>query len=698
MSLIGAPPSAIWLLLFAALIGLAAWWLRPVLTPGWGGAGARLVEVVLAISLAIVLAEVLGLVGLLRGTWLIVGAGVLALGAWRLARWRSRPAGPAAAPRAAIWELAVAGGLGFLLIAIWMLGALRILDGGAMDFDSLWYHLPLAAGFFQSGSVTAVQHLDPLTLARFYPADSELLHAVAMAIVHRDVVSPLLNVGWLAVAMLAGWCLGRPFGAAPLSLLAVSVVLGAHVFAVSQAGNATNDIVVTAALLSAAAILAAAFGPERQAGAGGRSTTRGAVLVAGLAAGIAAGTKLNLLVPVAVLTFGLVPIAVRGTRRATLALWLGGVLATGALWYVRNLFAAGNPLPWLHAIGPLALPGPSNAQGLRPAFTVVHYLGDGDVWNNYFLPGLHVEFGDLWPATLGLAAIGMVAAVVRGAAPVVRVLGGCALAGAAVYLVTPLSAGGVEGHPVVFATNLRWLAPFLALGLALLPATPIAGDRWGRIAVAVLLVVPLAASLDLGAWDSDPNLGAAVLVAAGLVFAWAAVLALSRWGRAPLAVGAAIALVAIAAAAVYAPASRDYLDDRFQTAPAGSGLEAAFAWAKGVRGADIGLAGTTAAFSQYPFYGTDLSNSVSYPALSGPHDSLAPIPSCRAWRSAIDAGRFDFLVTAPRFDPAHPDRPLPAPEGGWTRTSSGVSEVLRTGPVEVFRVRGPLDPANCPRD
>jgi hypothetical protein len=632
MSLIGAPPSAIWLLVFGSLIALAAWWLRPVVVPGWSGAGARLIEVVLAISLAVVLAEVLGLAGLLRGAWLIAGAGALALGAWGGGRRRGRWRAPApVGARAEVWELAVAGALGFLLIAIWMLGALRILDGGAMDFDSLWYHLPLAAGFARSGSVTAIQHLDPVTLARFYPADSELVHAVGMAILHRDVASPLLNVG---------------------------------------------------------------SGPTVWAPA--RAAVRGAVLVAGLAAGVAVGTKLNLLVPIAVLTAALVAIAPRGMRRATLALWLGGVLATGALWYARNLVAAGNPLPWLHAIGPLGLPGPANAEGLRPAFTVVHYLGDGDVWSNYFLPGLHVEFGDLWPATIGLAAVGMVAAIVRGGAPVVRALGACALAGAAVYLVTPLSAGGVEGHPVVFATNLRWLAPFLALGLALLPATSIAGDRWGRIALAVLLIAPLAASLDLGSWADDPNLAAAVLVAAGLVAGWAAVLALAGRGRAPVAVAAAIALAAIALAAIYAPKSRDYLDDRFRAAPAGSGLEPAYRWAKGVGGAQIGLAGTTAAFSQYPFYGTDLANGVTYPAVPGPHDSLAPIASCRAWRAAIDAGRFDFLVTAPRFDAAHPDRPLPAPEGSWTRTSSGVREVLRRGPVEVFRVRGPLDPSNCP--
>jgi hypothetical protein len=694
MSLVGAPPSAIWLLAFAALIGFAAWRLRPLLVPEWDGASARLAEVVLGLGLVVVLAELLGLLGLLEGAWLIGGAGAIALAAWG-AGGRRRPRRAAAgSARANAWELAAAGALGFLLIAIWLLGALRILDGGQMDFDSLWYHLPIAADFARSGSVTAIPHLDPVTLARFYPADSELVHAVGMAILHRDVVSPLLNVGWLAVAMLGGWCLGRPFGAAPLSLLAVSVVLGAHVFAVSQAGNATDDIVVTAALLSSAALLATAFAPDRRAGGFVAGGEVGAVLLAGIAAGLAVGTKLNLLIPIAVLTVGLALVA-RGRRGATIGAWAGGILAVGGLWYGRNLIATGNPLPWLHAIGPLGLPGPANAEGLRPAFTVFHYLGDGRVWSDYFLPGLHVEFGDLWPATVGLAAIATAMAIVRGATGIVRALGACALAGALVYLVTPLGAGGVEGHPIVFATNLRWLAPFLALGLALLPATPLAADRWGRIAVALLLIVPLAASLDLSSWDGDPNLATALIVAAALVAVWAAVIALSRSGRAPLAVAAAIAVAAIAAAAVYAPKSRDYLADRFQRAPAGSGLTPAYRWAKGVSGADIGLGGTAAAFSQYPFHGTDLSNAVTYPASPGADDSLTPLRSCRAWRAAINAGRFDYLVTAPRFDPKDPDRPLPSPEASWTRGSAGVREILRSGPVAVFRVQGPLDPSRC---
>src|SRR5947207_15897877 len=99
MSLVGAPPSAVWLLLFASLIGFAAWRLRPLLVPGWAGASARLAEVALGISLAIVLAELLGLVGLLGGAWLIVGAAALAIAAWALGR-RAAIGGPVGPARA----------------------------------------------------------------------------------------------------------------------------------------------------------------------------------------------------------------------------------------------------------------------------------------------------------------------------------------------------------------------------------------------------------------------------------------------------------------------------------------------------------------------------------------------------------------------------------------------------------------------
>src|SRR5438874_11172172 len=90
MSVVGAPPSAIWVLVFVGLVGVAAWRARLVLAPEWSGAPARLAEAVVGISLAIVLAELLGLFGLLSGVALEVGAALIAAGAlaltWDLGR------------------------------------------------------------------------------------------------------------------------------------------------------------------------------------------------------------------------------------------------------------------------------------------------------------------------------------------------------------------------------------------------------------------------------------------------------------------------------------------------------------------------------------------------------------------------------------------------------------------------------------
>src|SRR5213592_1636167 len=114
MSFLGAPPSAVWVLLFVALVCVAAWRIRRVLAPGWSGAPARLAEAVLGISLAIVLAELLGLFGLLSGFGLELGAALIAAAAlaltWNLATegeedgtgWEARtdPAAPPGRSRA----------------------------------------------------------------------------------------------------------------------------------------------------------------------------------------------------------------------------------------------------------------------------------------------------------------------------------------------------------------------------------------------------------------------------------------------------------------------------------------------------------------------------------------------------------------------------------------------------------------------
>ena len=88
-----------------------------------------------------------------------------------------------------------------------------------LTFDTLWYHGPFAARIADTGSVWGMHFTDPLYLNWFYPENSELLHAAGIVLFNRDIFSPLVNFGWLGVALLAAWCIGRPYGVAPLSLV-----------------------------------------------------------------------------------------------------------------------------------------------------------------------------------------------------------------------------------------------------------------------------------------------------------------------------------------------------------------------------------------------------------------------------------------------------------------------------------------------
>ena len=62
-------------------------------------------------------------------------------------------------------------------------------------------------------------------------------------------------------------------------------------------------------------------------------------------------------------------------------------------------------------------------------------------------------------------------------------LGAFVLVTAVAYVFTPLTAAGEQGQPIAFTWNVRYLAPAVAVGLAILPCLPAAaGDaaRAGR--------------------------------------------------------------------------------------------------------------------------------------------------------------------------------------------------------------------------
>lgn len=685
------------LALVAGAAAYAATGARARLLPGWTGAPARLAEGILGLVLVVWVAEILGTFGLLEELTFVAVAGVtgLVVGAWtRRGQGHGEllsPPGRNSHPATSL-ELLVTVAVAALLFAHWGFETQQSLNNAITNFDSRWYHLPFAAEFARSGSTVELVQTDPLFLNWFYPQVSELLGGVAILVTERDTLALFLNLGWLALALLAAWCIGRPFGRGPHAVAAVAVLLESHNLVVREPGTLKNDVAAAALLLAACAILLSAR-------AGRGALPRGTLAVAGLAAGLACGVKLTALGPVAALTVAVIVLARRGERLRTAAWWGLPMVLAGGYWYARNLFHAANPLPWITDLGPLSLPGPERLQEAREPFSVAHYATDFDVWADWFGPGLEGAFGVLWPVVVGAAVGGMVLAAVRRGDPpdpVLRALGVVGLVAVLAYLFTPLGAAGAEGMPVAFEINVRFAIPALLLGLALfavaLPArSPTA--RWA------LLLAPLAVL----AVTNDPfdvltadERAAGVAIATAFVLVPAGLWALHRRGTLSRAAFAG-ALVALAVAVLAAGhgVQNAYLEDRFETFESDVAIDEAWRFANGLDGARIGLAGTTAGFYRYGFHGGELSNEVIYLGRSGPRGAFSAIPDCEGFREAVDDADLDYLVTSPSLNFDDQATPIPSPEAGWLGDDAPLRRITAEDGVTVWRVEGELDPAGC---
>jgi hypothetical protein len=714
------------LIAVAAAMGFAAVRLRGRLLPGWSGAPARLAEVVLGLSLLVVVLELVGVVGLYRPGWVLVAALAAGVGVGLLA---GRPGEDLALPSPAVapvaLAIAVAGAL--LVAAHWAMPTQTGLDIGMYLPNTTWHNAPFAARFVQDHQVGAPLFTEVLRLTVwFYPQNSELFHSAGVLFLGNDFLSPLINIGWMALCLLAAWSFGRPYGAGVAAVLGLALVLDANMLLLYQPGDAKNDTGGLFFLLASAAILVNADA-QRRAAAGAARTLHsggpplravlptGALIVAGLAAGLALGTKLNLLAPFGLLTLGVIAVTAGYRVRATL-IWAGSALVTGGFWFARNLVESGNPLPWADA-GPL--PGPDQLDiDIREPHTVSDYLTNWNVIKDSFVPGLHESFGDLWPLILVAVIGGFLLAIFRGRTPVIRMLGIVALLSGIAYLFTPLTAAGPLDHPTAFTTNLRYASPALGLGAMLLAVDP--GLSLGRAQgwligiLAVLLVTQALPVWDIGddVWDRDFILGGIALAFFVVLVPVALVLAGQRGIP-----GAALALVVAVALAVVVGIgwreSDDYLGDRYQAATAPDdfpeGMKAALAWFNEEEPEDarIAVVGGRAGFKQYVFYGDDLSNHVQYVARHGSHGAFLPIASeaaqkgeaepfdsvgqCEAWRTALNDGDYDYVV----ISPDQRTQSLPPIEAEWTGTDRAATELEEADMTVVFRLGGDLDPAGC---
>ena len=687
------------------------WWgassLRGLLLPGWSGASARVVEAVVALTAATCLLQLLGLAGIFSGLSVVIASVVIGTAMWFAASRlepRAEESVPPAPPTVG-WMSGVAAAVTAVVFAIWMTGVQPALSLGMQGFDTLWYHGPFAARIVQTGSFLPLHFTDTQYLNWFYPENSELLHAAGVALFGYDLLSPWIGLAWLGLALTAAWAIGRPYGVPALALVAVSCVLVGSALVPRSAGNAATDIQPIALMLAAAALLVNSAAASK--GREGFERISGTVVtLAGLALGVALGTKLTMLVPAIFLGIGLIGWGAGGARGKTLLIWIAAVSLPSMIWFLRNLAYSGNPFPFT-SVGPLAAPD----RGLegRDPFSVAHYLFDSStaVETSFFRDGLVVNLGHLWPVIVLATGAGITLALLRGSSGARAVGLGC-LAGAGAYVFTPLTAAGPEGSPIAFEINFRYVLPSLAPALGLLACDPVVrggdGDSrrpgWWLVAFALVfasVVIPGIGSGSGESW-SEPRVVIPIAFSVGLVIS-AAVFGWSRIPRGRL--GSRLVAIVLVASIGFAGffISRGFVEDRYSQRVndrvSGFTISQAARWAAGRHGARIGVAGSAGAFYQYPLYGRDLSNSVQYIGTETGDGGYEALRKCREWRLAVNEGDFNWLVITPKLDLNRPAEVSASPEIKWVLGDPNAAFGRRKGNVWVFRLTGPLDPAGC---
>ncbi len=699
-------------------VGLGGYWLRRWVVPEFSGALARLADATFAVGLLVLALELLGTLSLLRTGWIVlvcIGVGLLA--AWL--GWSRAPAEDReiSAPQVQNVALLIALAVASFTVAEWTFPSQLSLDQGMFGGDTTWYHMPFAARFAQEHSIVHLHFTDPLRLAAwFYPQSSELVHGSAIALFKSDWLSPLINLFWLAIALLAAFCIGRPYKVGPATLVAGAIVLDAGVMIETQPGEGRNDIMGLAFLLAFAAFLINAHqrrapkegavqdAPEQ----GAPLLDRGPLVVAGVAAGLAISVKFTFLIPVVAIGVGVIAFSGRG-RRLTTAWVLGlSTFVVGGYWYLRAAIkTGGNPIPTT-GFGPLHLPQPDQMPlDPRPRFAVAHYLSEPTIYRKWFFPQLDNAFGPLWPLILIVAVAAAVYIAWRSRNIILRVVAAAALATALVYIFTPLTAAGQEGSPTGFFTNTRYLVPGLVLAMVLVPiARPLrAPDRRAWQTLLFLTAVYAITVLTTPRWYPGFIVGTVFLT---LALVWApAGLGMARSRRlisrgAVVLAGAAVVLLAVVLGRAQEVQYYEHHYTRTTLFLQDGGPRDAFAFAHNQHDKRIGIAGSGEIFfGQYGFYGKNLDNDVQYIGVPGPDGTYRLATSCRQFRRRINAGDYDYVILS-QYTQDAADSPYWYPIYAWVKDDPALEQVIEEPDVTpepdwVFRVKGRLNPAGCSR-
>ncbi|HWB67967.1 MAG TPA: hypothetical protein VG708_14180 [Mycobacteriales bacterium] len=665
--------------------------IRRRLLPEWTGALGALAQSVVGIAALVVICQLLGLAGWFS-RWPLAG---VSAGAAAAAIWLCRPRSDGADVARDLPEsrrARPAERTALLLAAIAVLGvttailgrAAHVVHTGPDDLDSLHYHLSEAADLTLTHNLDHLHQTAASDESVYYPYDAELFDAIGMTGPHPDLATLGINLGFGWLALLACWVIGARWSVAPAATAAGAAVLALPLLAANSSGPGLNDIPSAGFLLAAIALLVHAGLPR-----GGRPQRAWLVEIGavGLALGLAAGSKLSLLAPVVLLALGAIALARRDWWRV-LAVLVPTALLTGGLWYLRDWVLVGTPLPGLNLVvaghGLHEIPNPEVAPY---DFTVAHYLGNWSVIHHWFTPGLHAVWTQVWPLVGLLILAGLLLPIVVDRQPVRRMLGIVVLLAVGAYLITPTTALGQPGAPVLFAANTRYAVPQMILSMVLL-ATIEPLRRWRTLVTLgfTAVTIGMLAATRTGIFiDRSAGLAAALVAlgAVGWIFA-------ARLRGGPVIGAVAGVAVLLAAIGVGAAIQRHYVKERYAavtSSPTSTDpQQELFSLGRKVTDTRIGIVGHAL---QYPFYGPDLTNHVGYVGVTAPDGSYGAPSSCPAWRAALAGQRDRYLVIEP-LDAEHTPQIT-----RWTAAIPGARQIFHNPAGTVFQLPRHIPLTGC---
>ncbi|MDB5351836.1 MAG: family glycosyltransferase, 4-amino-4-deoxy-L-arabinose transferase [Planctomycetota bacterium] len=297
---------------------------------------------------------VLNQVGILA--WSAVGLAVAAA-------FLAIPPVPDDPPKAAEkpFDLPATLSLGMILVVSLMLGAGSFLLPPKIVSDGPIYHLFFAAKWWKAGRIFPIASPFGETAATYFPANGDLWFSGLMTLYGGDRLARLGQAPFLLLAGMAAFATARRLGVGASSALIATAWFVSSLPLILFAFEANVDMIFVAGYLAAVY-----FGLRYAIDHGGIP----ALIIAGLAAGLAWGTKptatafIPPLLALAALIVLTRPIS-WPSRIGHIAILMLAPLATAGYWFGRSFLLTGNPLYPVHveALGRVWLRGwyPSSA-------------------------------------------------------------------------------------------------------------------------------------------------------------------------------------------------------------------------------------------------------------------------------------------------------------------------------------------------